>query len=242
MRRREFIGLLGGAAASWPIAARAQQPAVPVIGFLSSNSLSNNAIGQRLAAFRQGLTDTGYIEGQNLAIEYRWAEYHNDRLPAMAADLVRRNVVTIVTQGNYAVLAAKAATSTIPIVFAGGFDPVGIGVVASLSRPAGRNRRLYCMGPRQQSHSQDIAYRSITDRGAERPRCRTGQFTIGTLGRRRNSRTVTGFVSRSGRLFLLWREPRPLCTGSAASGCCPSGGVFLDRSVLWRNGRCGRPR
>jgi putative ABC transport system substrate-binding protein len=137
MRRREVIKLLGATAIAWPALARAQEPAVPVIGFLSSNSLSNDAIVQRLSAFQQGLTETGYVEGQNLKVEYRWAEYHNDRLPAMASDLVHRNVATIATQGNYAVLVAKAATSTIPIVFSGGFDPVGIGIVATLSRPGG---------------------------------------------------------------------------------------------------------
>jgi len=160
MRRRDFITLIGSAAASWPLAARAQQPAMPVIGWLAAGS-PNDTYQRYLASFRQGLSDLDFVEGRNVSIEYRWAQEQNDRLSWLAADLVDRKVAVIVALGNVAARAAKVATSVIPVVFESGSDPVRNGLVSSLSRPDANLTGVYVLNNEFESKKLELLKEAV---------------------------------------------------------------------------------
>src|SRR6516225_1201642 len=192
MKRREFITLLGAGAAAWPLVARAQQPALPVIGYLATGSAE--VMSNRLAAFRKGLSETGYVEGHNVAIEYRWAQNEYDRLPELAADLVRRRVAVIATPGSaQGSLAAKAATTTIPVVFSTGVDPVKVGLVASLNRPGGNVTGVISMtgalGPKQLGLLQELLPGATRFAVLANPNNATTAFVINDL---RNAALTAG--------------------------------------------------
>ena len=193
MRRRAFIKLLGGAAVVWPLAARSQQQKIPVVGYLSAFPPEGIALSN-LAAFRKGLAEAGFTEGRNLAVVYRWADGHYDRLPAMAADLVRLDVSVIATAATPAAIAAKSATTTIPIVFSVGNDPVQLGLVASLARPGGNvtgaARLNQELGPKRLDLMHELVPTATrialivnsTDGGTSEPQQRATEAAARTLG------------------------------------------------------------
>jgi putative ABC transport system substrate-binding protein len=193
MRRREFISLISWAAAVWPLASHAQQPTMPVVGFL--NGASAQAYSRMLSAFLKGLGEAGYVENQNVRIEYRWAGGEIDRLPAMTAELVRREVAVIAAMGTPATLAAKAATTTIPIVFETGSDPVNLGVVASLNRPGGNVTGIAQLGIEVAPKRLELLYEMI-------PAAKVFAVLVDPTDRMVSENTIRGAQAAARRLGL----------------------------------------
>jgi len=214
VRRREFIALLGGAAAGWPLAAGAQQPAMPVLGFLYQGSPEPSA--HLVAAFRAGLSETGYVEGQNVSIEFRWAHNQNDRLSDLAADLISRRVAAIVTPGSLlAPIAAKAATNSIPIVFSIGGDPVEVGLVSSFNRPGGNVTGISSMNVELGSKRLGLLHELQPKAGRFAVLASVSPFT----GRPGQRRAGGGFDHRGGSRRHLrdhqWRHRCSFCKHAA---------------------------
>ena len=230
MRRREFIFLLGGAAA-WPLVARAQQTALPIVGVLNGQSADNYSY--LMAALRLGLQDTGFVEGQNVAIEYRWAEGHEERLPEMAVELVNRPVVVLVTGGtSWATISAKAATATIPILFTTGSDPVKLGFVASLNRPGGNVTGVSFLGAQLLAKRLELASQLVPKEAA-----------IGFLGRPRDpkyaadKKEIEAAASALGRklLFVNVTDERDL-ESAFATAARQHVGVLIPHNDPFFNG------
>ena len=243
MKRREFIAFVGGAAA-WPFGARAQQPAIPVIGFLSS--VSARAVDRPVVAFRQGLKEIGYVELQNVAIEYRWAEGHDDRLPELSSELIRRNVAVIVaTGGGASALAAKAATPSIPIVFSTAADPVKLGLVSSLNRPGGNMTGVYILATILEGKRLGLLHDLIPT--AKSIAILTNPNTPGVEDQLRDARSAARTIGMQIHVLEARSEAGDrrrfydalASAGGSAPGCCRS---VLQRTTVAPRSPCCAPQ
>jgi putative tryptophan/tyrosine transport system substrate-binding protein len=235
MRRREFITLLGGAVAAWPLVARAQQSAMPVIGFLAPLSTNED----QLRGFRQGLKQAGFLEGENVSILYRSAENEMDKLPALADDLARRRVAVIAAVGPTAAFAAKAATATIPIVFNVGEDPVRLGLVASLARPGGNLTGMNIFSTELVTKRLQLLRELVPAASrlavlvdpANKTNAETTLQEVGTAARAMGLLLMPATAGRSVRPSLRWSASGPTRSSSASGPCLPTG---ARNSSPWR--------